>query len=71
MEVAAALHHTSGMRASTTAHSSTPAVDPSAPRVVGSLPPVEEFALPVFYQVHQEQSAAGEMTENSVESPVV
>ena len=71
MEVAAALQHTSGMRASTTAHSSTPAVDPIAPRVVGSLLPVEEFALPVFYQVHQEQSAAGEMTENLVENPVV
>ena len=53
----------SGMRASTTAQ--------SAPRVVGSLPPVEEFPLPVFYQVHQEQSTAGEMTENIVESPVV
>ena len=52
MEVAAALHQTSGI-AFTTAHSSTPAVDPIAPRVVGSLPPVEEFALPVFFQVHQ------------------
>ena len=60
MEVAAALHHTSGLRRT--------AVEPSTPFVVGSLPPVEEFALPVFYQVHQEQSAAGEMTENSVES---
>ena len=66
MEVAAALHHSSGMRASTTAHFSTPAVDPNAPRVVGSLPPVEEFSLPVFYQVHQEQSAAGEVSENIV-----
>ena len=63
MEVAAALHHTSGMRASTTAQ--------SAPRVVGSLPPVEEFSLPVFYQVHQEQFSAGETTENIVEFPVV
>ena len=63
MEVAAALHHTSGMRASTTAQ--------SASRVVGSLPPVEEFSLPLFYQVHQEQSAAGEITENIVESPLV
>ena len=71
MEVAAALHHTSGMRASTTAQFSTTAVDPSAPRVVGSLPPVEEFSLPVFYQVHQEQSVAGEITENIVEFPVV
>ena len=71
MEVAAALHHTSGMRASTTAQFSTTSVDPSAPRVVGSRPPVEEFTLPVFYQVHQEQSAAGEIMENIVESPVV
>ena len=63
MEVATALHHTSGLRRT--------AVEPSTPFVVGSLPPGEEFALPVFYQVHQEQSAAGEMTENSVESPVV
>ena len=63
MEVAAALHHTSGMRASSTAQ--------SAPRVVGSLPPAEEFSLPVFYQVHQEQSAAGDITENIVDSPVV
>ena len=58
MEIAAALHHASGMRA-------------SAPRVVGSLPPAEEFSLPVFYQVYQEQSVAGGSTENIVESPVV
>ena len=43
----------------------------SASQVVDPLPPVEVFALPVFYQVHQEQSAAGEMTENTMDSPVV
>ena len=32
---------------------------------------LKSFALPVFYQVHQEQSAAGEMTKNTVVSPVV
>ena len=41
------------------------------PRVVGSLPPVEEFTGHVFDQVHQEQFAAGEMTENFAEIPVV
>ena len=41
------------------------------PRVVGSLPPVEEFTGSVYDQVHQEQFAAGEMTENMVEIPVV
>ena len=47
------------------------AVEGSASQVVDPLPPAEEFALPVFYQVHQEQSAAGEMTENTMDSPVV
>ena len=56
MEVAAALHHSSGLRTST-----------AALRVVGSLPPAEEFTRPVFGHVHQEQSAAGEMPENMVE----
>ena len=42
---------------------STTAVDPYAPRVVGSLLPLEEFTEPVYDQVHQEQFAAGEMTE--------
>ena len=37
----------------------------------GSLPPVEEFTEPVYDQVHQEQFAAGEMTENMVDIPVV
>ena len=36
MEVAAALHHTSGLRRT--------AVETSTPFVVGSLPPAEEFA---------------------------
>ena len=60
MEVAAALHHSSGLRTST-----------AALRVVGSLPPAEEFSRPVFGHVHQEQSAAGEMPENMVEFPDV
>ena len=41
------------------------------PRVVGSLPPGEVFAAPVFNQVHQEQLAAGEIPENMVVIPVV
>ena len=71
MEVAAALHHSSGLRTSTAAHFSNTAVEPIAPRVVGSLPPVEEFTGPVYDHVHQEQFAAGEMSENMVEIPVV
>ena len=50
---------------------STTAVDPSALRVVGSLPPFEEFTVPVYDQVHQDQFAAGEMMEYMVEFPVV
>ena len=57
MEVAAALHHTSGIRTSTTAQFSSSAVEPFAPRVVGFLPPVEKFTVPVYDQVHQVQSA--------------
>ena len=71
MEVAAALHHTSGLRTSTTTQFSSTAVEPIAPRVVDPLPPVEEFSGPVYDQVHQEQFAAGEMSENMVEFPVV
>ena len=71
MEVAAALHHSSGLRTFTTAQFSSTAVEPIAPRVVGSLPPVEEFTLPVYDHVHQEQFAAGEMSVNKVEIPVV
>ena len=41
------------------------------PRVVGSLPPCEVCAAPVFDQVHQVQFAAGETTENIPDSPVV
>ena len=43
----------------------------SAPQVVGSLPPCEVFAAPVFGQVHQEQLAGGEIPENLVEIPVI
>ena len=41
------------------------------PEVVVSLPPVEEFTVPVYDQVHQEQISASEMTENIAEVPVV
>ena len=41
------------------------------PRVVGSLPPGEVFAAPMFIQVHQEPFAAGEIPENMVVFPVV
>ena len=40
----------------------------SASQVVGSLP---LFAAPVFHQVHQEQLAGGDTTENMVNFPVV
>ena len=43
----------------------------SASQVVGSLPLGEVFSAPVFYQVHQEQLAGGEIPENLVEIPVV
>ena len=43
----------------------------TAPRVVGSLPPVAEFAGPVYGQVHLEQFSAGETTENTAKIPVV
>ena len=46
-------------------------MEPSAPCVVGSLPPVEEFSAPVYDQVLQEHIFAGEITENIVEIPVV
>ena len=41
------------------------------PRVVGSLPPGEVFAAPVFNQVLQEQFSAGETTANIANIPVV
>ena len=47
------------------------AVEASAPKVIGSLPPLEEFAAPVYNQVHQEQIVAGETTQNTVEIPTV
>ena len=47
------------------------AVKGSASQVVGSLPHGEVFAAPVFYQVHQEQLAGGEIPENLVEISVV
>ena len=50
---------------------SSTAVEPFAPRVVDSLLPLEEFTEPVYDQVHQEQIAASEMTENIAEIPVV
>ena len=42
-----------------------------ASQVVGSLPPVEEFAEPVCNQVHQEQIVAGEMTQNIIQNSAV
>ena len=45
---------------------SSTAVEPFAPRVVGSLPPVEELSAPVYHQVHRELFA-----ENIAEIPVV
>ena len=71
MEVAAALHHTSGRRTSTTPQFSSTAVEPIAPRVVVPLPHIGGFPGPVYDQVHQEQFTAGEMPENIVEFPVV
>ena len=42
-----------------------------APRVVGSLPPFEEFTEPVYNQVHQEQIVAGKVTQNIIENSAV
>ena len=39
---------------------SSAAVEASAPQVVGSLPPFEEFTAPVYNQIHQEQIVAGQ-----------
>ena len=47
------------------------AVEASAPQVVGSLPPSEEFDAPVYNQIHQQQIVAGETTQNMVENPSV
>ena len=49
-------------------HFSSTGVEVSASQVVGSLP---LFAAPVFPQVHQEQLAGGDTTENMVNFPVV
>ena len=65
------LWHSKMKVAATTAQFSSTAVEPIAPRVVGSLLPVEEFTGPVHDHVHQEQFAVGEMSENMVEIPVV
>ena len=46
-------------------------MEPFAPCVVGSLPPVEEFSAPVYHQEHQELFAASETTGNIAEIPVV
>ena len=50
---------------------SSTAVEPVAPHVVVSLPPLEEFTELVSNQVHQKQIAAGETTENIAEIHVV
>ena len=50
---------------------SSTAVEVSASQVVGSLPLGEVFAAPVFHQVHQEQLAGGDTTEDIAVSPVV
>ena len=72
MEIATALHHTSGLRTSSTAAATQSVNFASVPAaVVGSLPPGEVFAAPVYDQVHQEQIAASEMTENIAEILVV
>ena len=46
-------------------------MEASAPQVVGSLPPLEEFASPVYNQVHQERIVTVETTQNIVEIPAV
>ena len=45
---------------------SSTAVEPYAPRIVGSLPPLEEFSAPGYNPVHHEQIVAGEMTQNII-----
>ena len=47
------------------------AVEASAPQVAGSLPPFEELDAPVYDQIHQEQSVAGETTQNTFQNPAV
>ena len=50
---------------------SSTVVETSVPKVIGSLRPYEKFTARVYNQVHQEQIAAGETTQNIVETPVV
>ena len=50
---------------------SSTVVEASAPQVLLSLPPFEEFSAPVYNQDHQEQIVAWEMTQNVVENPAV
>ena len=50
---------------------SNTAMEASAPQVVGSLPPFEEFDAPVYNRILQEQIVAGEMTQHRVENPSV
>ena len=50
---------------------SSTAVEVSSSQVVGSLPLGDVFAAPVFHQVHQEQLAGGDTTENIAHFPVV
>ena len=50
---------------------SSTAVEGSAAQVVVSLPPLDEFTVSVYNQVHQEQIVAGETTPNFVEIPAV
>ena len=63
--------HNSGVISLVYPQFSSTAVEPYAPRVVGSLLPLEKFTEPEYDQVHQEQIAASEMTENIAEIPVV
>ena len=46
-------------------------VEVSAPQAVGSFPPLEEFDVPVYNQIHREQIVAGEMNQNTFENPAV
>ena len=50
---------------------SSTAVETFVPQVIVSNPPFEEFSGPVYKQVHQEQTAACETTENNAEIHVV
>ena len=50
---------------------SSTAVEPSAPHVVDSLPPLEEFSAPGYNPVLQEQIIAGEMTQTLIENSAV